>query len=70
MAIIRLGITRALVTEDGTRQLQRPSDVWEIDVPDDGSEFLASVWMDADGMEVLRLPLTIGPAMTAFTSHG
>ena len=62
---ILLGISRTLVDERGTRQCQRSDDEFEIEVPDDGSEFLSHVWMVAGGEEVLRLPLTIGPAMTS-----
>jgi hypothetical protein len=62
---ILLGITRKCVGDKRTWQEQRAADMWEIEVPDDGSEFLHRIWMIADGLEVLSLPLTIGPAMTA-----
>lgn len=60
-----LGINRRCIGSDGTWLVQRPEDTWEIEIPDDGSEFLSSIWMMADGLEVMRLPFTMGPAMTA-----
>lgn len=64
---ILLGISRTLVTDDGhTMQQQRSADMWEIEVPDDGSQFLSRIWMMADGMNVLSLPLTMGPAITKY----
>lgn len=67
---ILLGVGRYLVDEQGTRMLQRNEDMLEIAVPDDGTEFLRSVWMIADGLEVLNLPLTMGPAITKFVGFG
>jgi hypothetical protein len=62
---IVIGLARTIVYEDGcTMQSQRSADTWEVEVPDDGSEFLSSIWMVADGLEVLRLPLTMGSVLT------
>jgi len=31
-------------------QCQRSSDMWTVEVPDDGSEFLSRIWITADGL--------------------
>ena len=64
MTTILLGVSRARVTDKGHFLLQNSSDVFELDVPEDGSEFLARVWMMADGLEVLNLPLTMMLVLT------
>ena len=66
---ILLGISRTVVGDNATWQEQRTEDTWEVEVPDDGREFLRRIWMMADGLEVLSLPLTIGPAMSAIVAR-
>lgn len=65
---ILIGITRRVVGDNVTWLEQRSADTWEVEVPDDGREFLSSIWMMTDGFEVLRLPLSMGPLMTNILS--
>lgn len=65
-----IGVNRYQVTEEGTRMVQYAADQFEIDVPEDGSEFLASIHMVAVGVgEVLNLPLAIAPAFNSIIGY-
>lgn len=58
-----LGITRTQVSYIGdtiiTQQVQHAKDIFEIELPDDDSEYISTIWMNADGKDLLRLPLEI-----------
>lgn len=58
-----LGITRTRVSYVGetilTQQVQNGKDIFEIELPDDDSEYISMIWMNADGKDLLRLPLEI-----------
>ena len=60
--IYRLGVLRAVVVDTGhIHHAQRSDDVLEIVIPDDGTEFLSHIWLNADdGTNLLSLPLTVG----------
>jgi len=61
--MIAVGISRNLVTEDGTIfPFQRREDIFRIKAPR-ADEFLSHVWMQVDGLLVLSIPLTIVPAI-------
>lgn len=62
----RIGVGRTLVDEHGIMQCQRSGDMWTIEVPDDGTEFLSRIWMMADGLVVLSLPLTLAPTIARY----
>jgi len=66
---ILLGVSRYLVTDAGTMMLQKSEDQLEIEVPDNGSEFLRSIWMMdlATGEELLQLPLSMAPTVQKYT---
>jgi hypothetical protein len=51
---IRIGVVRTL---PGGQRLQRAEDILEIEVT--GGEWLSRIWMDADGLPVLSLPLEL-----------
>lgn len=60
-----IGITRTVVTDNGTYQLQNSDEIWEID-SSNPTHYISSVWMtDDDGTDLLRLPI-----MTALTIQG
>ena len=61
----RLGVGRTFVYEDGsTMRVQHATDVLELDVPDDGSEFVSTIWLRApDGSILLQLPLALAPGL-------
>jgi hypothetical protein len=64
-----LGITRTVVTGNGTYQLQNSHEQWEIDL-DQPEQFLSSIWMvDEDHMEVLRLPMTSVPTVMKYGNY-
>lgn len=70
MTKIRVGVMRALPVDGNPfaiRMLQRSDDVMDVDVPDDGSEFLARIWvMTDDGQELMSLPMTMFPITASF----
>lgn len=56
-----LGITRARLMGSGYYEMvPLPGDSIEVEIEDD--EYLHSVWMTADGQEILHLPLAVVPA--------
>jgi hypothetical protein len=69
---ILLGITRTNVetVPDSpfwirTQTVQHSKDMWEIELADDGSEYISRLWASVDGLEILNLPLEIIPAEIA-----
>lgn len=63
--IYRLGVSRSQVADDGTViHVLRGDDVMEIEIPEDGSEFISTLWLSTnDGVMLLRLPMGIAPGM-------
>jgi hypothetical protein len=69
---ILLGITRTNVEtipdspfSMRTQTVQHSKDMWEIELADDGSEYISRLWASVDGLEILNLPLEIISAETA-----
>ena len=63
-----IGVGRTAIDPAGNvRRIQYAADSLEVDVPDDGSEFLSSIWMIADGLHVLSLPLTVAPVVARYS---
>lgn len=62
-----VGIERMEITDTTQRLVQRHIDMLEIDVPEDGSEFLHAIWLMVDGMEVMRFPISAAPGLSHIT---